>query len=340
MVLLRNGFHLFRILLDYRARRETVRTMPIRLWVESSSICNLKCIMCPNKNMSAAEKTVMPLELFKKIVDEARHFASDMYLHHRGEPLMNPALFDMITYAASAGIRTRFHTNGTLLTREKAEKLLKAGPQLVSFSVDGFEKETYEKIRGGATFETTVENIKRFASLRREMNLGKPYIVVEKIRFKNTVLPGNKAAILKIRNDFLAAGVDEIIEKDEYIWAEETSPESATPRTCSTCTFPWYAMVICADGTVTPCPQDFWAKMKMRDVNRQTLAEIWNGEAYRDLRHRFNTDIDSLPLCHKCDRLHRRTVGGVPFQYMITFLVDQHIGYGKLRAMLGTFERN
>ncbi|MBA4386909.1 MAG: hypothetical protein C0404_02945 [Verrucomicrobia bacterium] len=340
MFLLKNGYHLFQMLLDYRLRREVVRTRPIRLWIESSSICNLKCVMCPNKDMPAEEKTLMKLDLFKKIIDEAGTFAGDVYLHHRGEPLTNPALFEMIAYANAADLRVRFHTNGTLLDEARADKLLTANPQLVSFSVDGFEKEPYERIRAGANFETTVENICRFATMRRARRLKHPYIVVEKIRFRNPVAPANRDAVQAVRQRFTDAGVDEIIEKDEYLWTQEGNPEPAGPRTCSICTFPWYSMVICADGTVTPCPQDFQGRMKMGDVNRQGLGEIWNGPAYVDLRHKFNTNIDSLPLCHKCDRLHRKTVGGVPFQYMVTFLVDQLLGYGRLRHLMGTAERN
>jgi radical SAM protein with 4Fe4S-binding SPASM domain len=132
-----------------------------------------------------------------------------------------------------------------------------------------------------------------------------------------------------------------VIEKEEYVWAEESAPEIAGPRRCAACTFPWYAMVICADGRVTPCPQDFWAKMAMGNVKSATLAEVWNGEAYRDLRRRFRSDLDSLPLCRKCDRLQRKTVGGVPLQYLATFLVDQFVGYNRrLRRFVGTSERN
>ena len=58
---------------------------------------------------------MMHIDLFKRIVDEAHTFANDMYLHHRGEPFMNPALCEMITYAREAGLNTRFHTNGAIM---------------------------------------------------------------------------------------------------------------------------------------------------------------------------------------------------------------------------------
>ena len=350
-----------RIYLAYRRRQAALHHLPLRLWIETASCCNLRCIMCPNKDVAAADKGLMPLELFQRIIDQARHFALDINLHHRGEPLMNPALFDMIRYANAAKLKVRFHTNGALLDEVKARRLLEAGPALVSFSFDGFTKETYERVRVGATFEKTRNNILRFVALRRELGLKKPYVVIEKIRFRNQATENNPSAVQALRRQFLEAGVDEIIEKEEYVWAEParppaspvakplragsvaggpTAPEVAKKRTCTVCTFPWYAMVICADGTVTPCPQDFHAVLKLGNARETSLKEIWNGPAYRQLRRQFATDIESLTICRKCDRLRRKTVGGVPLQYLATFLTDQLLSYGRLRKWLGTHERN
>jgi len=349
-----------RIYLAYRRRQAALHHLPLRLWIETASCCNLRCVMCPNKDLAAAGKGLMRLELFQKIIDQARHFALDVNLHHRGEPLMNPALFDMIRYAKAARLKVRFHTNGTLLDGVKTRRLLEAGPDLVSFSFDGFTRETYERVRVGAAFEKTRDNILRLVALRRELGLKKPYVVIEKIRFRNSPAEGDPAAVLALHRQFMEAGVDEIIEKEEYVWAEPDRPpaspdearragsaadgpgasEVAEKHASTVCTFPWYAMVICADGTVTPCPQDFHAVMKLGNAQETPLREIWNGAAYRQLRRQFATDIESLTLCRKCDRLRRKTVGGVPLQYMTTFLTDQLLSYGRLRKWLGTHERN
>jgi radical SAM protein with 4Fe4S-binding SPASM domain len=246
----------------------------------------------------------------------------------------------MISYAKNAGIRTRFHTNGALMKQPKADSLLDSGPDLVSFSIDGFTKELYEQIRVGADFETTVENIIYLASQKKLRKLKKPYIVIEKINFRNINEEGNIQNIKALIKRFLDAGVDEIIEKEEYAWAEENAPEPKIPRSSSICTFPWYAMVICADGTVTPCPQDFWAKMNLGNVKNSSLKEIWNGKEYQNIRQSFNKKENLMPLCKKCDRLRRNIIGGIPFQYMVTFLVDQLAGYGKIRKLFGTSERN
>jgi radical SAM protein with 4Fe4S-binding SPASM domain len=168
----------------------------------------------------------------------------------------------------------------------------------------------------------------------------KPYVVIEKIRFRNRDVEGDPSAVQTLRRQFLEAGVDEIIEKEEYAWAEPDAPEVGGKRSFSVCTFPWYAMVICADGTVTPCPQDFHAALKLGNARETPLNEIWNGPAYRQLRAQFAADIESLAICRKCDRLRRKTVGGVPLQYMAAFLTDQLFSYGRLRKWLGTHERN
>ena len=334
-----------RIFGGYRARRETVDRLPIRLWVESCSACNLQCGMCPNKDLDVSEKGSLPFDLFRRLVDEVKGQVQDMYLHHRGEPFLNPALFDMIRYAQAAGIKTRFHSNGTLMDEVRARALLDAGPDLVSFSVDGFEKQAYESVRVGASFEKTLENIFRLLDLRRERGLRRPYIVIEKIIFNHPgAIPSaaQRAQAAALARRFAEAGVDEVIEKAEYLWAGETAPEPAAGRQrAAVCTFPWYAAVVCRDGRVTPCPQDFHAKMVMGDLNHQTLGEIWNGPAYRALRHRQAHDLAALPLCRKCDRLHRKTVAGVPLQYMLTFLTDHLVGYNRrLRRWIGTAERN
>lgn len=333
-------FRLVRIFLAYKQKRDVLPYKPIRLWIESSSVCNLRCPMCHNREFSSDAKSHMDMNLYKKIIDEAGTFANDVYLHHRGEPLTNPNFFEMIKYAREHGLKTRFHTNATLLDQKKAECLLESAPDFISISVDGFNKSEYERIRVGANFETTVRNIQELARLRNARGQRKPYIVVERIRFRSSHDSEDAIAIAKLKSEFLSVGIDEVIEKEEYIWASESAPEPESLRKRAVCTFPWYAMVICADGTVTPCPQDYWAKMNMGNVKTTSLADIWNGNEYRQLRIAFRTDINKLPLCRKCDRLHRKTIGGIPLQYMYAFLTDQLIGYTRIRKFIGSHERN
>jgi len=331
---------LAKILMNYKARAAYLNTLPIRLWIETSLACNLECPMCLNKELPTGQKGTMDFGLYKKIIDEARLFVNDINIHHRGEPLLNNNLAEMIVYAKRSGLSVRFHTNATLLSGDKAEQILAAAPDLVSFSIDGFQKDIYEEIRIGAHFETTVANIIDFVKMRNQRKLSKPYVVVEKIDFPRYEHKAKISTVNELTRTFKCSGVNEVIVKKEYRWTVESLPDALGMRTYKACTFPWYAMVICWDGTVTACPQDYMAGIQLGNVKEKTIKEIWNDTPYLQLRQNLTHNIASLSLCRKCDRLCRKQVAGIPFQYLIAFLCDHFAGYGKLRKFIGTFERN
>ena len=143
--------------------------MPVRIWVEPTSYCNLKCIMCPNKDLPKEQKGFMEWTLYKKIIDEAAQSIFDIHLLHRGESLLHPDFFKMARYAHEKGLTVKFHTNGTLLNEEKSYQLIKSGIDQFSFSFDGYKKETYEKIRVGADFDKTVQNIIQFLEIKKKL---------------------------------------------------------------------------------------------------------------------------------------------------------------------------
>ena len=338
----RQLFSLFKIFLNYRKKKVTLDTLPIRLWIEPTSICNLRCVMCLNEKLPPSQKGRMDFALFKKIIDEAREYVYDVYLHHRGEPLLHPQFTEMVKYAKRRSLRVKFHTNATLLTREKSEQILDSGLDLISFSFDGFSEEVYEEVRINAKFEKTVENIGEFLKLKGKRRQSKPYTVIEEIEFPRYSEHYGGGEKEKFSRKFRSLGLDELIFKKLYNWAGDYEvPGQKTGREdYAVCTFPWYSSVILWDGTVVPCPQDYFARIKLGNVSQKRLSEIWNDKPYLELRKKMFHSLEDLAPCNKCDRLWRKKVIGLPFQYMASFLNDNIIGYGKLRKILGSYERN
>ena len=101
---------------SYRRGDAVVRFPPVRLWIELSARCNLRCVMCPNRDLAEDHKGEMDWSTFQKVVDEAEGFAFEVSLHHRGESFLHPRALDFIRYAANKRMRTKLHTNGLLLT--------------------------------------------------------------------------------------------------------------------------------------------------------------------------------------------------------------------------------
>jgi len=84
-----------------------------------------------------------------------------------GEPLLQPRIVQWVAEAKSAGCETGILTNALLLSRNVAEELISSGLDWLCVSIDGAEKETYERIRERSDFETVCNNLAQISKLRR-----------------------------------------------------------------------------------------------------------------------------------------------------------------------------
>lgn len=320
------------IYLAYNRRKVKNNPLPIRLWIEPTSVCNLSCIMCLNKSIPKNEKGFMNFDLFKRIIDEAADFIHDVYLHHRGESLLHPDIFEMIKYAKMKNILTRLHTNATLLTEEKSYLLLNSGLDFLSFSFDGYEKKVYEKIRKGADFDKTLDNILRFLSIKKQLHKNSPYTTFTVIEFPN----GSSGEMRKdIKKQFIekfdSLPLDQFVTRIPHNWAGGYDKKNKISRkSFLPCTFPWYSLTILWDGRVVPCPQDFFGELALENIKDSSLLELWNGSKEILLREKLSRrDYKDIVPCNKCDRLWRKKLFGVPMVELGRFLKDNLIGYNR-----------
>jgi radical SAM protein with 4Fe4S-binding SPASM domain len=307
---------LWRMFRAYRKKRARLDYLPVRLWVEPTSVCNLRCVMCPNKDLPKAQKGFMDFGLFKKVIDEAKDFVFDVHLLHRGESLLHPDFFEMVRYAHEAGLATRFHTNGTLLDEDKSRRLIESGLDQFAFSFDGFDAETYESIRVNAGFEKTVANIRRFLEVKRDMGRRKPVTFIELIHFPDVFKNVDRAKRRAFLDRFKGLPIDHVHIKELHNWAGDAG--GAEPKGRYTpCTFLWHALVIFWDGQVLPCTQDFFGDLTLGNVRESSIRALWNGDKLVRLRERILArEVANLETCGRCDRLWRPQLFGVPREYL------------------------
>ena len=304
----------------YKKKKTQLSYFPVRLWIEPTNHCNLQCVMCPNKELNEEEKGYMDFILFKKIIDEASTFAIDVNLQHRGESLLHPEIIQMTIYAREKNLITKLHTNGTLLDEEMSNRIIESGLDYLTFSFDGTDKDTYESIRVKGNFEETTSNIIRFLRIKQERKSKRPFTTLELINFPTS---NQKNTFLK-RKDFLnrfnRLHLNKVKIKKMHNWAGRI-PKNQSLKTFSPCTFPWYASVIFWDGSVLPCPQDFFGSYVLGNVQNSSLAEIWNNGKMMSLRTNMGRrEISDLKTCKDCDRLRRKRFLGVPKEYLWKFL--------------------
>ncbi|MDI6840946.1 MAG: radical SAM protein [bacterium] len=89
---------------------------PRQLSIEITDDCNLNCYMCAHK-VFKAEGGNLPLEKFKYILEQLPHLRR-ISIVGRGEPFMNPNLFNMLDLGKYRDINFNICTNGTLLNEK------------------------------------------------------------------------------------------------------------------------------------------------------------------------------------------------------------------------------
>jgi MoaA/NifB/PqqE/SkfB family radical SAM enzyme len=139
---------------------------PYILSLETSYACNLVCAMCPRSRNGDAQG-IMPMSVFERIEALLGKFRF-VHLSGFGEPLMNPALPEIIARIKQAGSHASFTTNGILLNAPMAAKILASGVDAINISIDAATAETYERTRGRGVFLSLIMNLREFSRLLQE----------------------------------------------------------------------------------------------------------------------------------------------------------------------------
>lgn len=328
---LQNVWSLGQIYLSYIRRRSRCTHSPIFIGVETSGICNLRCVMCPY-HLRQEGRGLMDFEVFRSVIDEAKGFVQYADLFGGGEPLLHPKIAQMVEYATSAGIRVRLHTNATRLTEELGNKLIDAGLDYLSFSFDGYDKETYERVRVNGRFEESLENIRTFLRLKKERKGRQPYTVLQTIEPDGISADRLKQLRRNFRRQFSSLPIDEFKVIQSHNYGGKVGEVRATStKDYSPCTFLWYASYVLWDGTIVPCCVDWWAEYPMGKVPETRLMAAWNSELMVELRKKLSDGhYREIKLCNKCDRLWRKRHIGVPARsvsVMKNFVLDYVVGH-------------
>jgi radical SAM protein with 4Fe4S-binding SPASM domain len=122
--------------------------MPRLIFWEVTKGCNLRCVHCRATATELASPSDLPTDQALNIIDQIAAFGNPILVLSGGEPLYRPDIFQLAKYATDKGLRVALATNGTLVTKDVAEKIVEAGVKRVSISLDGSNSETHDTFRG------------------------------------------------------------------------------------------------------------------------------------------------------------------------------------------------
>lgn len=289
-------------------RRTCLVSYPYKLIVDTTNICNLKCLYCPTgKGEIGRQKGFMTFDHFKSIVDELGRYTYIVDLFNWGEPLLNKDICKMVAYAESNNICTNIHTNlNCEVTGGDAENIIQSGLSFLSVSLDGANQQVYSTYRRKGDLEKALHNARILIELREKSKKKKPFITWQFLVFPHNrhhverahrlsremgfdsfkvlagVMPGGLGNITKAQKDEIKKLKDIEKNKCDWLW--------------TTATFHW-------DQAVAPCCLQFKKDDDFGSAKDERFKTIWNNETFmyaRSLIGRKGATHGQKVICNNC----------------------------------------
>lgn len=284
-----------------KARKETsLFSYPYWLVIDPCNYCTLQCPFCPTgQRRECRTKGKLNLDNFKNIIDKLGPYAIHLDLVNWGEPLLNEQISEMISYAKQYHCDIKIDTNLNHLDEKSAERLILSGLDKVIVSIDGLNQETYSKHRIGGDFKLAMDNLRLLVKKRRELNRLKPYITWQFLVFRH-----NEHEIKEAEKIGKSIGVDHVGITKAFIGYKDWMPQN--PQYCNYnsqeikegeltsehfkdagerfCNWPWEAIVVNPNGSVSACCSVEEEKDDFGSIYELPFEELWNSKNYLSSR--------------------------------------------------------
>jgi radical SAM protein with 4Fe4S-binding SPASM domain len=264
--------------------------------IELTNMCNLNCGACIRLD-KRVERPIgfLSLDLLKTMIAR-KDFAGSYFveLQMYGEPLLYPALGEVIKMLKAEGLKVGLSTNGILIPNKLKDL---AALDYMTISMDSAQKPLYEMLRPGSMFGRLVDNIDaaldacpdtkidlqviNFYGLRDEL----PDLVA--FAAKRGWTQTGKLTCRAVPDCF-AAYQDRPFPKD---------------RINHLCLNPWLSVSVQWDGDVVPCCFSAGKAVVYGNLYNSGLETIWEISKQRQwlmnrMRHDFNVNNMPCMLCY------------------------------------------
>lgn len=276
---------------------------PPQLVIENTSHCDQQCIHCSHKEL-IRPKRKMERELWNKIVEEIGREApnTEIWPTFYGEALvMGEEIWDRIDYAASVGCQNIVlnSNGGQLLRKGHIDRVLRSPLKRFIISLDGFSKETYEKIRYRGKWEVTYPAVEELLKQKAARGQEYPLIICQ-----FSLMQENEHEVELFREHWSSRGAEvKVRPKLEWTATGSIRSDRIDHETEFRIACPWgnNTMAIHQNGDAVACAVDYEGRHKVGNARDVSVKELWQrlGESLRKphREHRWN---DIPEICKGC----------------------------------------
>lgn len=286
---------IYRRVIKIRAERWIKKPPFLEITVTDS--CNSACSMCPPVVHSG--HSTISMELFRSLILQARELGIRKLILTGGEPLLDPAICEKIAFAKSnLFLHVHLFTNGSLLNKNLATDLMKAGLDSLTISIDSFDKREFEIIRAGLPFEKVMEAVYNFRTWRTKAGFSLPLLRINRVN-----LPENRSSIDHFRHT--AAQYADIVELiDAHNFADTTLNANLAGKLYHNasrypCNLLFQKISISPKGFYRKCSIDYAECSNLSSAHDVRISDILDTRLY-NLKRKFLREDYSEPGCSDC----------------------------------------
>lgn len=294
-------------------------SIPLNIDIELASLCNLTCPMCfvadshfdefiSQKSSDGKKlKRLMPKEMAFKIIEQCKIIGVPaLKFNWRGESTLHPHYSEIIEYARwwNREGRGDYNANGPfldLLANTNANCSARSIDGLmactkVMVSLDSMNEETYKQMRVGGSLKWAKETIDELVR-RKHPNLWIRRVLTKLNKYENFY-----EAVKDEWGDSVKCSSHYCFDRNEKEKHEMSGCDHDEDMPRKYCGYPSQRMIITSRGLVYPCCLDLHETMPMGDISKNSIIEIWNNDAFRNLRKSLRSNDTRLmsDTCRNC----------------------------------------
>ncbi len=295
------------------------RAFPQTIVVETTNVCNLRCIHCPQgqglPECPHYRPEYMSWDVFKKMIDEiSQHKITLMRISPAGEALVHPQFLDQIAYAKGKGVGPIDLTTNALTLDNQAiefgqrlpgktilDRLFDHGLDVIDISLDAASKAAYERIRVRSNYHRV------WASIHRLLYLREAKKSPMKVMLSIVDQPEAKGEVEKFV-EYWTPLVDRVLVRPYLpnLGLTGQKPGDISEKKSQIERWPcpqfWKRVTITPEGDIRFCVVDWLDKSKMGNVLTHSIAELWHGAEYERMRgcHMGGKYEEAHSICGPC----------------------------------------
>ena len=195
------------------------KEMPYTLELNPTNRCNLKCGYCWQQNFGDIDKEDKLLtEKLLNIVREAAELGvKEIRIPGSGEPLIREDIIDVMEEIKKNKIHGLLITNGTLLDKEKINKIIDMKWDCLTFSFDSSDKEINDYFRGKDSFDVLKKNLLLLKKIKQEKESKLPLV-----RFNIVITNKNYKTLSNILEFAKEASCEDVEFQPLTVWSKNS----------------------------------------------------------------------------------------------------------------------